>query len=234
VATLLLTNDDGYDAPGLVALQEAADGLGDRCLIAPKEPLSGCGHRVTTHGPILFERSSADFAVVAGTPADCVRLAIHHLAPRVGWVLAGINRGGNLGTDIYHSGTVAAVREGAIHGVPGIAVSHYIAPGRFIDWSRAGRWTRAVLVRLMAQPWEPGTFWNVNLPHLDPEDSEPEVVFCPLDPSPLPLTYKVEDGQAVYAGVYQTRTRRAHADVDVCFGGRIAVTLIRCAGCDVP
>ena len=152
-------------------------------------------------------------------------------APRV---LAGINPGGNLGIDVYHSGTVAAVREGVIHGVPGIAVSNYIARGRLIDWSRAARWTREILVCLMARPWEPGTFWNVNLPHLGPEDPEPEVVFCPHDPSPLPLSYKVEEGQAVYAGVYQTRVRRVHADVDVCFGGRIAVTLIRIAGHDTP
>jgi 5'/3'-nucleotidase len=227
VTTLLLTNDDGWDAPGLLALRQAAVGLGDCRVIAPEEPLSGCGHRVTTHGPILVTRPSADHTVVAGTPADCVRLALHHLASGVGWVLAGINRGGNLGTDIHHSGTVAAVREGVTHGVPGIAVSHYIAPGRSIDWSRAARWARPVLVGLMARPWEAGTFWNVNLPHLGPEDPEPEVVFCPVDPSPLPLAFKVEGGQAVYAGDYQTRVRRAHADVDVCFGGRIAVSLIR-------
>ena len=60
--------------------------------------------------------------------------------PTSSWVLSGINPGGNLGTDVHHSGTVAAVREGAIRGIPGIAVSHYIARGRAIDWSRAARW----------------------------------------------------------------------------------------------
>ena len=167
---------------------------------------------------------------VAGTPADCVRLGLHHLAPRPGWVLAGINAGGNLGTDVHHSGTVAAVREAAIHGVPGIALSHYIARGRVLDWHRAEGWAAAILHRLMAQPWEPGTFWNVNLPHLDPEEPEPDVVFCPLDPSPLPLRYRVEGDRCVYAGNYQSRQRQPGADVDVCFGGRIAVTLIRVAG----
>ena len=78
-------------------------------------------------------------------------------------------------------------------------------------------------------PWEPGTFWNVNLPHLAPEEPDPEVVFCPLDPSPLPLHYRVEAEQATYAGDYQARLRRPGSDVDVCFGGRIAVTLIRVA-----
>ena len=128
---------------------------------------------------------------VAGTPADCVRLALHHLVPRPSWVLAGINAGGNLGTDIHHSGTVAAVREAVIHGVPGIALSHIIARGRAIDWTQAGGGPRR------SSPADgttlgPGTFWNVNFPHLEPGQPDPEVVFCPLDPSPLPLRYRVE------------------------------------------
>jgi 5'-nucleotidase len=227
VPTLLLTNDDGWDAPGLEALREAAAVLGRCRVIAPSSPLSGCGHRVTTHGPITVTQPAADKLAVAGTPADCVRLALHHLAPELDWVLAGINAGGNLGTDIHHSGTVAAVREGVLHGVPGIALSHYRAGGRPVDWCRAARWAREVVCRLMAQPWEAGTFWNVNFPHLSPEDREPEVVFCPLDPSPLPLYYHVAADQSVYAGDYQTRVRRPGCDVDVCFGGHIAVSLIR-------
>ena len=225
--TLLLTNDDGWDAPGLAALWQATEDLGRRRLVAPIGALSGCGHRVTTHGPIAITRLGEDRVAVAGTPADCVRLALDHLAPDVAWVLSGINAGGNLGADVYHSGTVAAVREGVLHGVPGIALSHYIARGRVIDWPRAARWAAAVLRRLLPLPWEPGTFWNVNLPHLRPEDSDPDIIFCPLDPSPLPLSYRVEAGQAVYTGDYQSRARQPLGDVDVCFGGRIAVTLIR-------
>ncbi|MFI5456749.1 MAG: 5'/3'-nucleotidase SurE [Isosphaerales bacterium] len=232
-STLLLTNDDGWDAPGLEALRQAAADLGQCRVIAPSGPLSGCGHRVTTHGPITVTRPAADRLAVAGTPADCVRLALHHLAPELSWVLAGINSGGNLGTDVHHSGTVAAVREGVLHGVPGIALSQYIARGAAVDWSRSARWARDVLRRLMAQPREAGTFWNVNFPHLAPGDREPDLVFCPLDPSPLPLSYRVEAGQAVYAGDYQARARQPGSDVDVCFGGRIAVTLIRVPPPDV-
>jgi 5'-nucleotidase len=224
---LLLTNDDGWDAPGLAALQRAARELGDCRVIAPTGPHSGCGHRVTTHGPITVSRPAADRIAVAGTPADCVRLALHHLAPRVKWVIAGINAGGNLGADIHHSGTVAAVREGVLHGVPGIALSHYLARGRPVDWERASKWAQAVLSRLMARPWVNGTFWNVNFPHLTPEEPDPEVVFCPLDPSPLPLVFQVSADEAVYAGDYQARARRRGSDVDVCFGGRIALTLVR-------
>ena len=228
--TLILTNDDGWDAPGLAALGQASAAFGLCRVVAPVGPMSDCGHRVTTHEPLVVTRPRERCMAVAGTPADCVRLALHHLAPRPSWVLAGINAGGNLGTDVHHSGTVAAVREAAIHGVPGIALSHYIARGRVVDWRRAGRWAEAILRRLMAQPWEPGTFWNVNFPHLEPEQPEPDVVFCPLDPSPLPLRYNVDGDRSVYAGNYQSRLRQPGADVDVCFGGRIAVTLIRIVG----
>jgi 5'-nucleotidase len=222
-----LTNDDGWDAPGLAALWQAAEDLGRCRLVAPIGPLSGCGHRVTTHGPIAITRLDQGRVAVGGTPADCVRLALDHLAPGVDWILSGINAGGNLGADVYHSGTVAAVREGVLHGVPGIALSHYIARGRTIDWPRAARWAARVLRRLLALAWEPGTFWNVNLPHLAPDEPDPDIVFCPLDPSPLPRNYRVEAGQAIYAGDYQSRARRPNSDVDVCFGGRIAVSLIR-------
>jgi 5'-nucleotidase len=144
-------------------------------------------------------------------------------------VLSGINAGGNLGTDVHHSGTVAAVREAAIHGVPGVALSHYIARGRALDWPRTARWAEAILLRLMARPWGAGTFWNVNFPHLLPHEPDPEVVFCTLDPSPLPLSYRVAGDESVYNGDYQSRARRPGYDVDVCFRGRIAVTLIRIA-----
>ncbi len=229
VRTLVLTNDDGIDAPGLEALSAAIEGLGNLRVIAPFGPYSGCGHVVTTHQPIVISRRGEGRYAVEGTPADCVRMAIHHLEPGLSWVISGINAGGNLGTDVYHSGTVAAAREAAIQGRPGIAISHYIARGRPIDWPRASRWARGVLVGLLARPWEPGTFWNVNLPHPEPETAEPEVVFCPLDTSPLPLDYRLESEGLVahYCGNYQARERVRGADVEVCFGGRIAVTLIR-------
>jgi 5'-nucleotidase len=227
--TLLLTNDDGWDAPGLAALHRAAVRFGQCCVVAPSEPISACGHRVTTHGSIVVTRRAEGYTSVAGTPADCVRLALHHLAPRPSCVLAGINAGGNLGTDIHYSGTVAAVREAVIHGIPGIALSHYQARRRLIDWTQAGRWAEAILAELLKRPWNPGTFWNVNLPHLEPGEPDPQIVFCPVDPSPLPLVYRVDGDQAVYAGDYQSRDRLANADVATCFGGKIAVSLIRVA-----
>ncbi|MHC5537763.1 5'/3'-nucleotidase SurE [Singulisphaera rosea] len=224
----LLTNDDGVDAPGLAALRAAVLGLGHPYrVVAPSGPRSGCGHQVTTHATISVDRRDDDTESVGGTPADCVRLALHHLVPEVAWILSGINAGGNLGTDVYHSGTVAAVREGATHGYPGIAISHYIARGKVIDWERATHWTIQVLHCLLPRPLEPGTFWNVNLPHLDPGAPDPEIVEVLVDPSPLPLDFSVDGNHSVYSGNYQQRARRPAHDVECCFEGRIAVSLLR-------
>jgi 5'-nucleotidase len=230
---LLLTNDDGIDAPGLLALEAAARGLGPFSVVAPASAYSGCGHVVTTHGAIEFEGRGAGRTAVRGTPADCVRLALHGLSEGVTWILSGINAGGNLGADIHHSGTVAAVREGVLHGIPGVAISHYLVRGRAVDWDQAARWTAGVLRILMKRPPTPGCFWNVNLPHpagQEPGDSGPEVVFCEADPSPLPLDYLIEAGKATYRGDYHSRIRHAGMDVDVCFGGRIAVSNVLALG----
>jgi 5'-nucleotidase len=224
---LVLTNDDGYDAPGLAALREAVAGLGPARVVAPLAAESGCGHRVTTHEPLLVSTHAGDALAVSGTPADCVRLALHHLEPGPAWVLSGINAGGNLGVDVFHSGTVAAVREAVIHGVPGIAISHYIGRGRSIDWARAARWAAPILADLTARTWTPGTYWNVNLPHPPDDAPDPEVVFCPIDPSPLELRFEVDGDRSLYRGDYQRRPRREGTDVSECFAGRIAVSLIR-------
>jgi 5'-nucleotidase len=221
---LLLTNDDGIDAPGLQALFKAATPLGDPIVVAPVEALSGCSHRVTTHGPIRVEPRPPLGYAVAGTPADCVRVGLHRLVPETAWVLAGINAGGNLGADVYHSGTVAAVREAVLHGWPGIALSQYLKRSLPLDWDRAAAWVAPLLRELVSRPWTRGTFWNVNLPHLEPGAPDPEVVFCRLDPAPLPVSFREEGGLLHYDGNYHLRRREPGTDVDVCFGGKIAVT----------
>ena len=228
----MLTNDDGIDAPGIASLEHAVSGVFSvgPSLVAPLGPQSGCGHKVTTHDPISIDRRDSNRFAVDGTPADCVRLAVHHLVDSIDWVIAGINAGGNLGVDVHHSGTVAAVREAVIHGRRGIAISHYIARGRTIDWQRAARWARIVISKLLAEPAAPETFWNVNLP-CSPEDSpDPEIVFCRVDPSPLPLEFIVGEGTAQYRGSYQDRPRREGWDVDVCFRGSISVSLVSLTG----
>jgi len=223
--TLILTNDDGIDAPGILALQKAIDGKG--VFVAPQTEWSGCGHRVTTTKPIPVQRRSDVEYAVGGTPADCVRLAISHLCKDVKYVLSGINAGGNMGVDVYISGTVAAVREAAMHGIPGIAVSHYRKGKLNVDWDTAARWTAGVLDELFTRPLEPGSFWNVNLPHLLPGDPDPDVVFCKPCTQPLPVNYRIEGDEFFYAGEYAKRDRTPGTDVDVCFSGKIAVTQLR-------
>ena len=221
---LLLTNDDGIDAAGLAALADAAKALGQLTWIAPHTHLSGCGHRVTTDGPIRIFNHGANRWAIDGTPADCVRVALAKIVPDFDWVLSGMNHGGNLGADVYHSGTVAAVREAVLHGKPGIAVSHYRKRGLDIDWPRARRWMTSVLTELLAEPWMPGVFWNVNLPSLSPDEPEPRVVRCPLEAGPLPLSFRHDGDLLHYDGNYHQRPRIAGSDVDVCFAGNIAVT----------
>lgn len=224
---LLLTNDDGIEAEGLQALLEAAKDLGEPWLIAPAGPQSGCSHTVTTHSGVRAEPRGDKRFAIHGTPADCVRVGLHHLVPDAAWILSGINHGGNLGADVYYSGTVAAVREGVLHGWPGIAFSHYRHKERQFDWKRAARLVVPIIRRLIALPPQRGTFWNVNLPHLTVDEPDPEAIECPLDPTPLPLSFRHQDDEFHYDGDYFARQRQPGCDVDVCFTGRIALTKIR-------
>jgi 5'-nucleotidase len=220
----ILTNDDGVAAPGLAALAEAARGLAEAVVVAPAGPQSGCSHRVTTDAPLRVREEAPGRFAVDGTPADCVRVAVLLFGGGPLWVLSGVNAGGNLGTDVHHSGTVAAAREAALHGLPAAAFSQYRRKGVAVDWATAAAWTRPVLAELLGRPPTAGAFWNVNLPHLDPGAAAPERVFCPLDPLPLPLSYRRDGEWWRYDGDYHGRRRQPGSDVDVCFGGRIAVT----------
>ena len=223
--TLILTNDDGIDAPGIRALHKAVNGQG--VIVAPRDHQSGCGHKVTTTQPIHVQRRSDTEYAIAGTPVDCVRIALTHLCRDAKFVLSGINAGGNMGADAYISGTVAAVREAALHHVPGIAISHYRKGKRNVDWDVAARWTSGVLADLLHRPAEPGTYWNVNLPHLEPGDRDPEMMFCQPSTEPLPVSYRIEGEHFHYVGDYAKRDRTPGTDVDICFSGYIAITQLK-------
>lgn len=225
---LLLTNDDGINAPGLAALVNAARTVGDPVVVAPAAPQSGVSHAVTWHEGVRIEPRGDGRVAIHGTPADCTRLGLLHVVPEAKWILSGINNGGNLGADVHYSGTVAAVREAVLHGWPGIAVSHYRKTGFEIDWQRAANWVSPILADILARPIERGIFYNINLPILSPGTEKPEVVWCPLDPNPLPLNYRHEEESGLYyAGDYNLRNRTPGADVAVCFGGKISITVVR-------
>jgi len=241
---LILTNDDGVDAPGIWALRQA---LGNRGLvIAPMDHLSGCSHQLTGGRPIRVERRDRHTYALDGTPADCARMGLHHrntiLHPEdlaatddeMTWVISGINAGANLGVDTYSSGTVAAVREAAFYRVPGIAISHYIHRRRPIDWEAVVPLAAKVLDKVMSLPIEPGVFWNINLPHPESYEPEPEIVFCPLCTQPMPVEYVLEEEGFRYAGVFGDRLRDSNADVDVCLSGKVAVSTIRLWHSETP
>jgi 5'-nucleotidase len=223
--TFILTNDDGIDAPGINALQKAI--TGNSIIVAPKNHLSGCGHQLTTHKPINVEKRAEKAYAIDGTPADCSRIAIRAICKETKWVLSGINAGGNLGVDVYISGTVAAVREAAILGIPGIAISHWIKRPLVIDWDLATQWTQKILAHLFTLELPAGCFWNVNLPHISPDSQEPEIIFCKPSIDPLPTDFKIEGNSYFYEGEYAKRKRTPNTDVDVCFNGNIAVTMLK-------
>lgn len=229
---IVITNDDGIDAPGLAALYLAAEGLGERVVVAPDGPRSGAGHSVTTHEPVRVAAVREGWYSVGGTPADCSRIALTCIAPDAAWVLAGINRGGNLGADTYISGTVAAAREATFLGRRAIALSQYLRPDLEVDWEWTLRQSSIILRSLMAAPQRPSAFWNVNFPHLPPGSRTPEPVFCRLDICPLDVRFRVDrplddpGAHAHFTGNYHGRQRNPGRDVEVCFGGSIAITEI--------
>lgn len=224
----LVTNDDGIDAEGLAALLAAARTCGTPTVVAPAEPQSGVSHFVTTSGPLQVTPYGPDRFAVHGSPADCSRIGLLQFVPDADWVVSGINHGGNLGADVYYSGTVAAVREAVLHGWTGVAFSQYRKRDWPFDWNRASAWAARVLRELLERPPERGAFYNVNFPHLGESDREPQIIFCPLDPHPLPLTYEsAGENRFQSVGDYHHRARSEDADVAVCFGGDIAVTLLK-------
>jgi 5'-nucleotidase len=194
---------------------------------APLEVKSGCGHQVTTHAPISVAREADGNYAIGGTPADCVRLAMFDFAKDADWVLSGVNAGGNLGADIFISGTAAGAREAVFQGKPGIAISHYKKKELEFDWKRCTEWIRPLLIELLAKPLLPRTYININIPQLPPGAARPEVVRCPADPSRLDTRYRMENGAWVYDGNYHKRPRLPDLDVDVCMNGKISLTELK-------
>lgn len=223
-----LTNDDGYDAPGLAMLRDVVS-ASDSVVVAPLTHQSGCSHRVAQWGESMeVEEHNPALFSVGGTTADCVRVGLSSLveSDSVDWVLSGINQGGNVGHDIYLSGTVAGAREAVFMDKPAIAFSQYYRMGVDVDWARAGRWTQRVLDEIFSHEATPGTFWNVNFPRLEADAPEPDLIYCDPCVEAFPVRYKITQNRYTYAGVYAERARIPGKDVDVCFSGNIALSRI--------
>jgi len=172
---ILLTNDDGVNAPGLELLEElAAAFTDDLWVVAPAEEQSGTGHSLTLTRPVRLRRMGEKRFAVSGTPTDAVLMALFHLMPdqRPDVIISGINRGANLAEDVTYSGTVSAAMEGALAGVKSIALSQGYARegmGDTVPFAAARQWGPQVIEQLLAADLAPGTLTNVNFPALAPD-----------------------------------------------------------------
>jgi len=169
---ILVTNDDGIRAPGLAALVEVAREYGEVKIVAPDRERSACGHAMTLHDPLRakeFTFEGHEAYEVDGVPVDCVNVAL-----TIGWpdgcdlVLSGFNPGPNLGFDVTYSGTVAGAMEGAINGIPSIALSMAcFISGAPVHFETGKAWLRENWDLLVGTKLPPLTFLNINIPNID-------------------------------------------------------------------
>lgn len=169
-ARILVTNDDGINAPGLKVLERIARSLSrDVWTVAPEMEQSAAAHSLTLRRPLQVRRLSRRRFAIDGTPTDCVLLAINHLMTKhkPDLVLSGVNRGGNLGEDVTYSGTIAAAMEATLLGIPAIAMSQVRQHGGHpVKWSTAEAHGADVVRRLVSVAWPQGVLMNVNFPNV--------------------------------------------------------------------
>jgi 5'-nucleotidase len=165
VPVIFLTNDDGFGAPGLVALENCVHDLGTIVVVAPDRERSAVSHGLTIRDPLDLVRVDEGRYTLTGTPADCVLYSLQRLVfPPPDLILSGINNGANLGDDIMYSGTVAAAREGARHGVTSIAISQAYGNSP-VEFGHGMEYVRALIEAALAYKLAPGLCLNVNIPH---------------------------------------------------------------------
>ena len=170
MTSIMVTNDDGYDAPGILALALAMSELGDVQAAAPGSNQSASGHKKTLYQDIHYDRMAIGGGiptlVVSGSPADCIAVAMLGLVEqRPDIVVSGINRGENMGQDLTYSGTVTAALEAAIHGLPAIAVSLADHEADCLeDYRVAARAAALIVKQVLRQGLPPFTILNVNVP----------------------------------------------------------------------
>ena len=160
---ILLSNDDGYFAPGLAALAQALAPLAEITVVAPERDRSGASNSLTLDRPLMLRQAPSGFYYVNGTPTDCVHLAVTGMLDHLpDMVISGINHGANMGDDTIYSGTVAAATEGYLLGIPSIAVS--LANHNAQHFDTAARVVVELVQRIQAQPPTEPMLLNVNVP----------------------------------------------------------------------
>ncbi len=165
---ILVSNDDGINAPGLKVAEKIARALSpDVWVVAPEYEQSGASHSLTLHEPLRVRKVSSRRFAVRGTPTDCVIIALNHIlkdqkAPDL--LISGVNRGVNSGEDVTYSGTVAAAMEGTLLGIPSVALSQGYTSPHPVKWGTAEHHGPKLIRRLLKEGWPKGVFINVNFP----------------------------------------------------------------------
>lgn len=179
---ILLTNDDGIEAPGILALYDAIRTLGEVRVVAPADTQSASSHGITFHRPLMTRtvrvKDRMEGVAVEGRPADCVKLALRALWPewygegsRPDLVVSGMNAGANVGINIIYSGTVGAAVESAFLGVPAVAVSLHLGPRRATHFERAAQLARHGLDCVLKWPLDAHRVINLNVPRTESADA---------------------------------------------------------------
>lgn len=177
---ILITNDDGLDAKGIISLTEAMAPLGKTIVVAPKEPQSGMSQAITVKHPLRIKKAQVNGTeryAINGTPADCVKLAFHHLLPRKPDLLvSGINHGSNSSTSVLYSGTLGAALEGCLNGIPSIGFS-LMSWEPDADFNAAKNYAYRIALKVLENGLPRDTCLNVNIPAI-PENEIKGFLIC--------------------------------------------------------
>jgi len=230
-ARILISNDDGIDAPGIKALEEIAKLLSDDVwVVAPESEQSAVAHSLTIRRPLRLRKVAERHYTVDGTPTDSVLLGVRQLLAdkKPDLVLSGINRGSNLGDDVTYSGTVAAAMEGTLLGIPSIALSQHIAGEGPAKWETAKVWAPDIIRGMAAHGWPANVLMNVNFPDL-PADQVRGVSLASQGKRKIgdELVERIDPrGQPYYwiGGLRAEDPGLAGTDLEAVYHGRVAVT----------
>jgi 5'/3'-nucleotidase len=231
---ILITNDDGIDAPGLAVLERIAAELAREVwLVAPEHDQSGVSHAISLHHPVRLSPRGARRYGVTGTPGDCAVMGVCHLMPDPPQLLlAGVNRGANLGLETVFSGTVGGAMTGMLLGVPSIALSQAWTDRAHVRWDTAAALGAGVVRQLLAVGWGAATCLNVNFPDLPAADCGP-LTLARQGPGliqGLQVEPRTDPRDLTYHWISFHRGPRdqgAESDVDALAAGRIVVTPLR-------
>ena len=231
---ILITNDDGIDAPGLHALREIAGQLSDDVwVVAPETNQSGASHSLSLHEPLRLRRIDERAFAVRGTPTDSVIMGVRHVLkdklPDL--VLSGVNRGANMAEDVTYSGTIAGAFEGTILGIPSVALSQAFgfSGAKGIRWQTALAHAPGLLRKLLAAAWLPSCVMNINFPDREPDEVAGTLVTVQgrRDPGLLQIEERHDTwGNPYYWLAFERRRSSAAEGTDLAavYAGYISVT----------